>query len=416
MMLLRLAWRNLGRNKRRSALTIAAAVFATLLSLLNLAISAGSQKRWIANAVELYPGHFEVSARGYRDSRALDDALALSAEQRAALDALPDAAGWAPRLESFGLISADSEHATGRGVQLFGIDAARERGLSRLVHALAEGGAAPVRATAGGARQIALGDLLARNLGASLGDEVIVVSADAFGSQAADRFRVVGTFHVGADELDGYGALVDLGELQDFLAVGEGLSHAAVFARDTRALPAISARLEAVFPADRYEVVSWPELVPDLVQFIQMGDVGDWFQNGLLLIVVAFGLLNTVLMSVFERVREFGVLRALGMRPRMVFGLVLLESLLLALLGIALGFAIGIPLVIWLSGHPIPLTGAEMRSAIEVFGIEPVIQFALSRSSLVALPLVLLGVGAIAAVLPAIRASRGRPVDALRAT
>lgn len=416
MLLLRLAWRNLGRNKRRTGLTLAAALFATLLSLLNLAISAGSQKRWVANAVELYPGHFEVSARGYRDSRSLDDALVLSGEQRAALDALPGAAGWAPRLEAFGLISADSEHATGRGVQLFGVDAARERGLSRLLRALRPDGAAPVRAAAGGARQIALGDLLARNLGAALGDDVIVVGSDAFGSQAADRFRLVGTFHVGADELDGYGALVDLGELRDFLAAGEGLSHVAVFARDTRALPAIAERLDAAFPAERYEVLGWPELVPELVQFIQMGDVGDWVQNGLLLIVVAFGLLNTVLMSVFERVREFGVLRAIGMRPRTVFGLVLLESLLLSLLGIALGFAVGIPLVLYLSGHPIPLTGRDVRAAIEVFGIEPVIQFALSRSSLVALPLVLLGVGALASVLPAIRASRGRPVDALRAT
>jgi ABC-type lipoprotein release transport system permease subunit len=414
MLLLRLAWRNLWRNKRRTGLTIGAAVFATLLCLLNLAISAGSEKRWIANAIELYPGHFEVSARGYRDSRALEDALALTGEQRAALDSLPEA-GWAERLEAFGLISADTEHATGRGVQLFGLDAQRERGLSRLVGAIGEG-AAPSRAGGGGPRQIALGDLLARNLGAKLGDDVIVVSGDAFGSQAADRFRVVGLFHVAADELDGYGAIVDLAELQDFLVADGGVSHVAVFARDTRELPELGKRLASAFPADRYELLTWPELVPDLVQFLDMNDAGDWIQNGLLLIVVAFGLLNTVLMSVFERVREFGVLRALGMRPRTVFGLVVLESLLLSLLGIAAGFAIGVPLVMFLSHHPIPLTGESVRQAIAVYGIEPVIQFALARTELVALPLVLLAVGLVAAVIPAVRASRGRPVDALRAT
>ncbi|MFI5316924.1 MAG: ABC transporter permease, partial [Myxococcota bacterium] len=368
-MLLRLAWRNLGRNKRRTALTLAAAVFATLLSIINLAISAGSEKRWIGNAVELYPGHFQVSQRGYRDSRALEDALVLAPEQRAGLDALPGAAGWAPRLEAFGLISADSEHATGRGVQLLGIDAAREAGLSRLLRAIAAGGSPPLRAAAsdGSAlRQIALGDTLAHNLGVALGDGVIVLSADAFGSQTADRFRVVGTFHVGADELDGFGAIVDLGALQEFLAAGEGLSHVAVFLREPSEQAAVAARLAALFPAQRYEVLAWPELVHDLVQFMEMNDVGDWLQNGLFLIVVAFGLLNTVLMSVFERVREFGVLRALGMRPRSVFGLVLLESLLLSLLGIALGFAIGVPLVVWLGGHPIPITSAEYRKSIEV--------------------------------------------------
>jgi len=148
---------------------------------------------------------------------------------------------------------------------------------------------------------------------------------------------------------------------------------------------------------------------------MKLNDVGDWMQNALLLIVVVFGLLNTILMSVFERVREFGVLRALGMRPRAVFGLVVLESLFLSLLGIALGFAIGVPLVLWLSHHPVPLTSQEMRSSLEVFGLEPLIMFSLSKSQLVGLPLTLIAVGLLAALLPAIRASRGRPVDALRA-
>ncbi|HTO09525.1 MAG TPA: FtsX-like permease family protein [Myxococcota bacterium] len=408
-MLLRIAWRNLFRNRRRTALTVAAAAFATLLCLANLAVSAGSQKRWVANAVGLYPGHFQVSLRGYRDSRSLDDALVLAPEQVQALDGLPDA-GWAPRLEAFGLISADSEHATGRGVALFGLDVAREARLSRLLGSVRDG--APPR----GAREIALGDLLARNLGVAVGATVIVVSADAYGSQAADRFRVTGTFHVGSDDLDGYGAIAGLADLQDFLQAGASLSHVAVFARDTKDLPRIGARLAGAFPADRYEVLDWQALVPELVQFIRMGDVGDWFQNALLLIVVAFGLLNTVLMSVFERVREFGVLRALGLRPRAVFGLVVLESLLLSLVGIAAGFGLGIPGVLYMENHPISVERPDMVESFKVFGIEPVISFGFARSELVALPLVLLGIGVLAAVIPAARAARGRPVDALRAT
>ncbi|HTO71396.1 MAG TPA: FtsX-like permease family protein [Myxococcota bacterium] len=412
MLLLQLAWRNLGRSRRRTALTLAAAVFATLLMILNLAVSAGSQKRWIANAVELYPGHFQVSARGYRDTRSLDDALVLSDAQRAALDGLPGAEGWAPRLEAFGLASADADRATGRGVQLLGIDAARESKLSRLLRGMREG-RAPAR---GGVREIALGDQLARNLGAKLGDTVIVVSADAFGSQTADRFHVVGEFHLGASELDGFAAIVDLAELQDFLGVGGGLSHVAVFAPEPRAQTQIEASLAAAFPADRYEVLGWPQLVPELVQFFRIKDIGDWLKNGLLLIVVAFGLLNTILMSVFERVREFGVLRAVGMRPRAICGLVVAESLMLSLLGIGLGFGLGIPLVLFLERHAIPLTGAEMRASLAVFGLEPVLEFALSRSALVALPLVLVAVGLVAAFLPALRAGRSRPVDALRET
>jgi ABC-type antimicrobial peptide transport system permease subunit len=149
---------------------------------------------------------------------------------------------------------------------------------------------------------------------------------------------------------------------------------------------------------------------------MRLDDVGNWIGNSVLIVVVGFGLLNTILMSVFERVREFGVLRALGLRPRAVFALVLIESLQLTLLGIALGLALGTPLVLWLSDHPILLTSDGAGAAVELFDLEPLIVFALGRGQLVTLPLILIGVGLLAALPPAFRASRGRPVDALRET
>jgi ABC-type lipoprotein release transport system permease subunit len=271
-------------------------------------------------------------------------------------------------------------------------------------------------ARADGRREITLGALLARNLGVKPGDAVIALSADAFGSQSADRFTVVGTFSVGDDEFDGFGALVDLSELRAFLEAGDAVSHVAVFLPDSGNLAPVAAKLDADFPGESYEVLPWPELMPDLVQFMKLDDVGNWIGNAVLIVVVGFGLLNTILMSVFERVREFGVLRALGLRPRAVFALVLIESVQLTLLGIAIGFAIGIPLVLWLSGHPIPITGEDARASIELFDLEPLIVFALGRDQLVTLPLLLIAVGLVAAIPPAFRASRGRPVDALRAT
>ncbi|MGH9886026.1 MAG: ABC transporter permease, partial [bacterium] len=380
-MLLRLAWRNLGRNKRRTALTTAAGVFAMLLSMLNLAVSDGSHERWVDHAVRLYPGHFEVSLADYREYRTLDYALPLDDATRGVLDEIADslprsaASGWAPRLEAFGLISADTEQASGRAVQLFGLNGAREAKLSKLVAAI-DAGRMPAHGAA--EREIALGDVLEKNLGVAIGDNVIIVSADSFGSQAADRFRVVGTFHVASDELDGFGALVDLADLQAFLEAPDSLSHVAVFVADSGAMAPIGARLHAAFPRDKYEVLAWPELMPDLVQFMVLDDVGNWVGNSVLIVVVGFGLLNTILMSVFERVREFGVLRALGLRPRAVFALVMIESLQLTTLGISIGLAIGVPLVLWLARHPIPLTG-DSGGAIGLFDLEPLVVFGLAR-------------------------------------
>jgi len=413
MMLLRLAWRNLGRNKRRTALTTAAGVFATVISMVNLAVGTGSHERWIEHAVQLYPGHFEVSLAGYRENRTLDYALPLDADAQHKLDTLSGVSGWAPRLEAWGLISADTEHATGRGVQLFGIDAGREGRFSKLVSAIETGRMA---ARADGKREITLGAGLARNLGVTLGDSVIVLSADAYGSQSADRFKVVGTFTVGDDEFDGFGALVDLDELRAFLEADDDVSHVAVFLPESTDLEPVAAQLAGRFPSESYEVLPWQKLMPDLVQFMVLDDVGNWLGNSVLIVVVGFGLLNTILMSVFERVREFGVLRALGLRPRAVFALVMIESIQLTLLGIAVGFAIGVPLVLWLSSHPIPITGEAARASIELFDLEPMLVFKLGRDSLLTLPLLLFAVGMLAALPPAIRASRGRPVDALRET
>jgi ABC-type lipoprotein release transport system permease subunit len=413
MLLLQLAWRNLGRNKRRTALTTAAGVFATVLSMVNLSVADGSHERWIEHAVRLYPGHFQVSLAGYREYRTLDYALPLDEAAQRKLDTLTGAAGWAPRLEAWGLISADTEDATGRGVQLFGIDARREARFSRLVSAIDVGRMA---AHTDGAREITLGALLARNLGVSLGGDVIVLSSDAYGSQSADRFTVVGTFAVGDDEIDGFGALVDLEELRAFLEAGGAVSHIAVFLPESESLAPVAAELRSRFPGESYEVLPWQELMPDLVQFMRLDDVGNWVGNSVLIVVVGFGLLNTILMSVFERVREFGVLRALGLRPRAVFALVMIESLQLTLLGIAIGLILGVPLVLWLSVHPILLTSDGAGAAVELFDLEPLLVFALGRDQLVTLPLLLIGVGLLAALPPAFRASRGRPVDALRET
>ena len=125
MTTLRIAWRNLWRNPRRTGLTAAATVFAIALTLWSLALAAGSHTRWIESSVRLYPGHIEVSALGYRENQTLDYGMTLSAEQESALDAVPDADGWAPRLESWALAIPDREGSLGRAAWVVGVDPGR---------------------------------------------------------------------------------------------------------------------------------------------------------------------------------------------------------------------------------------------------------------------------------------------------
>ena len=410
-MLLRLAWRNLWRNPRRTGLTAAAGVFAVVLTLYSVAIATGSHELMIDMAVRLYPGHVEASLAGYRDNRTLDYSMILPEQAEAEFDALPGLLGWSPRLESWALAIPDRDESIGRAAWLIGIDPARESGVSRIEESVVQGRFLEDARPTG----ILLGETLASNLGVEVGDSLILLAGDYYGSQSADRFHVTGLLHVGDDQFDRYAALVGLETLQEFLVVPGGVSHVAFFASDSGYTERIRTRVAELLAIGDHEILAWPELIPDIVQFMILDDLSLYIILAIIIVVVAFGLLNTILMSVFERVREFGVMRALGVRPRKVFGLVLIESALISALGIAVGLLIALPGLWWVAENPMQMPGGEeMREAVEMFGIEPVMMFRLTARQVVTITGVLIVVSVISALPPALRACRGRPVDALR--
>lgn len=401
-------------------LTLAATVFAVALTLWALALAAGSHERWIDAVVRLYPGHVEVTARGYRENRTLDYGMQLEPGADASLDGLSDSRGWAPRLETWALAIPDREGQMGRAAWLVGIDPKRERSLTRLASSISAGRflASPAVGAShpkGVSRpEVVLGQDLARHLKAQLGDSVILFSTDYYGSLVADRFRVVGTLSVGDSRIDGHAVLLRLDQLQSFLDFRGGLSHVALFADRGDDAGRLAGEVRSIFPRASYEVTVWPELIPDMVQFLELDSIGTWISLGILIVVVGFGILNTVLMAVFERVREFGVLRAIGMPPRQVFALVFLESAMLAGIGIGIGLAIAIPTLLWLEGNPIPMSSEAFQALSSLFHVEPVIAFTLYPIHLVVTPCVIFVVALLAALLPSLHAARSRPVDALR--
>ncbi len=408
--LLQLALRNLQRNPRRTALTVAATVFAVGLTVLFEALAAGSHRHWIEDVVRLYPGHVEVMAEGYRENRTLEYGLELEPAQAEALDRVSGILGWAPRVEAWALAMPDEDEALGRAGWLVGVDPERERGLSRIVGAIREG-----RFLNGTPRNsVVLGARLARRMGVGVGDRVILLSTDYYRSQAAERFVVVGTVEVGEPVFDSSLVMGRLDEIQRFLELGNRISHVALFADPSRDVDELRREVAGLFDSGGQEVVGWRELRPDLDQFIRLDDVGNRFSLAILILVAGFGVLNTVLMSVFERVREFGVMRAIGARPRTLFAMVMLESGMLAAVGVVFGISIAVPLVLFLEGNPIPISG-EYLQMYELFGLDPVIAFALESKNLFGTPLVMLVVAVVAGLPAAIRASRGHPVDVMRA-
>jgi len=405
----RLAWRNVWRNPRRTALTVAATVFAAFLTIVFVAMARGSHGKMIEDSVRLGSGHVMVSAPGYLDDRSLDHSMVLDAVLAERLDEIPDVEAWAPRVVSFGLIS---ENTTSQGVGLLGVEPERERAVTTLFSRLSAG---RFLSLDGDAREILLGEKLAEHIGAKIGDEVLVYGVAYSLETAYELFTVVGLLGLPNSELERTLGVVDMGVLQDFLVLGNRVSEIAVLAshqdRTFLVRDALASDLSGVEPP--LAVHTWPEMLPDLDQILFLDDAGMYVMLAILVVVVGFGILNTVLMAVLERQREFGVMLALGLPPHSVFRMVFLESTVLAAIGLVIGVALAVPLTLWLQANPIELRG-ELAALYELVGSDPVIVFELAWSSVAQTVIVILLVAVLASLYPAIKASRANPVDALR--
>ncbi len=404
---LRLAWRNVWRNTRRTGLTVAATVFAVVLVVFFVAMSQGLHEKMIEDSVRLGSGHLALSGEGYVDSRTLEQFVRLDPALRRTLEETAGVRGFAPRVVSFALVSRETD---AHGVAVLGVDPAREGSVSTLPERLVHGRFLPPDVPRG----VVLGERLARRLGAELGDALLLYSVAYSLESAFDLFTLVGVVRLPDPTLERSLALISLADAQAFYVYGDRVSEVAVLADEADAADAVAAALRSRLPPEAgAEVHVWRELMPELVQFIFLDDAGMYMLLIILVVVVGFGILNTVLMSVLERTRELGVLLALGLRPGAVFRLVYLESLMLAGVGLAIGLGLALPLVLWFVAHPVSVGGA-MAGSFELLGFEPVMTWKLEAGNPIGSALTIFGVAALAALYPAVKASRGRPVDALR--
>jgi ABC-type lipoprotein release transport system permease subunit len=402
----RMAWRNVWRNPRRTGLTLAATVFAVVLVMFSVAMAAGTHEKMIEDSVRVNAGHVQVSGPGYLEKRTLEQFVVYDDELVRRIDSTPGVEGQAPRILSFGLLSRDSST---RGVAVVGIDPSRETSVTTLPGRVREGAFLSPH----GRREIVIGGRLAAILGAGIGDEVLLYGIAYSLETAYDLFRVVGVMKLPEANMDRSLAVVSLRDAQEFFVYGQRVSEVAILAGDSDAVPAVVNALRGALSEGASEVHTWREEMPELEQLIFLDDAGMYIMLAILVVVVGFGILNTILMAVLERRREFGVVKALGLRPGAIFRVVYLESMLLALVGLGIGLAVAFPLVLYFQAHPITLTG-DAVAAMELFGIEPQATWKLKPLNPVGSVLTILVVALVAALYPAVKASRGRPVDALR--
>jgi putative ABC transport system permease protein len=403
-----LAWRNLWRNRRRTWLTAGAIAFSTVLLVLWVPIQFGAYEIMIDASLRVFPGHAQIQRPGYQDKpkirNAIDNAEALARSLRGS----NHYTGVATRAQGFVLLSSGTRSY---GAQVVGVEPEHEGDTSSIPGLVKRG-----RYLSGiDAQEIVIGAALARNLKVKIGDEVTMLGGGKDGSVAAAILPVVGIFESGSNEIDRFFSEIPLHTFQSVFSMGHSAHTISVVAKTVEEQPELLAALrKAVKGRDDLVVLGWEQLVPGLKEGIQVDKVSGFIFYGILIAVVIFSILNTFLMSVLERTREFGLMLALGSRPKRIASLMMLESALLTLLGLVIGVTIGGALVYWV--HVVGFAYPGMEELAEQYNMPGLSRIypQLNVFNFMLGPGTIFTATNIAAWIPILRIRKLEPVEAMR--
>ncbi len=415
--LVRLAVRNLRRYARRTALTAAAMIVGGALLIFSLSIADGGHEDWIESGARLGSGHISLQAPGFQMTRKIEDRLP-AAVRRAAERALEAPAiaehvqTAAPQLAIDGLASSPDG---ARPAAIVGVDPAAESRFSILDDKRVEG------------RYLEPDDRLAAYVGATLvesldlrlGSRLVLTAQTADGEIAGQLVRVVGIFRSGVPEIDGSLIHIPIGTASSWLRVDDDVTRIAILLDRSRAVgPVVNElrrRLADPIEADQLTVLSWREASPQLDAAVRIDDLGNYVWQVIMFSIIALAIVNTVLMSVMYRKREFGLLQALGYTPGQTGGLVITEGLILTALSGFVGIAIGLFVTwfFWRDGLDFSFTWGEDWTFSGIV-IDPVIVPMFSIRRIVQSLIFILFIGTIASLYPAYRATRIDVAEAMK--
>jgi ABC-type lipoprotein release transport system permease subunit len=402
---------------RRTALTASAMIVGGALMIFSLSLGDGGHEDWIESGARMGSGHLSVQAPGFRTSRKIEDRL--SAEARAGAEralqrprVAEHVVAVVPQLAVGGLASSPTG---ARPAQIIGVDPVAEAAFSMLDDKLVEG------------RYLEADDRLAAYVGSGmmealdlrLGSRLVLTAQDAEGEISGQLVRVVGVFRSGVPEIDQSLVHIPLTTGGTWLHAGGDVTTIAILVDRSRAVPAVKRALERDL-ADQIaggglRVLSWRETSPELNAAVRIDDMGNYIWQGVMFGIIALGIVNTVLMSVMYRKREFGLLQALGFTPRQTGGLVVTEGLALTAVSGFLGIALGLFLT-WLffrDGIDFSFTWDESFTFSGV-AVDPVIVPLFSIRRVVQSLVFILVIGTIASLYPAWRAMRIDVAEAMK--
>ncbi len=407
-MLLKLAWRNIWRNKRRSLITLAAVVFAAVMAIAMRGIQLGTYALNIKSVVELFSGYLQIQEKGYLDNPTLTTSFIINKNLKDALNNTKGVIGYAPRIYADGLISFKDNS---RGAAIFGIEPNKEKQVTTFTENINSG----KFFTSDSSNEIVVGAQLLKNLDAKIGDEIVILAQGYDGALGNQKYKIVGTVKLGVQELESALVFMGLKSAQSLLAMGHRVNVVAIKANNLNNIKEIKSSLTNKIKNPELKVLSWEKVNPELEQSIQLDNISGIFFLGILIVIVAFGILNTVLMSVIERFREFGVVLAIGMPQVNLTYLVYLETIIITIIGLLIGNILGSIVNYYLIIHPI-MFGGELKKLYEIYHFLPQLKSTLMPSIFIKVSFTILVISLLSCLYPAYKVYKLEPLKGIRHT
>ena len=399
---LQYGWRNLWRNTRRTCITLAAVCLSTAILMASYGLMDGLMQHAVSNATNLVVGEVQVHAQGYRADHSIYKALnepdlILQAAKQKNIAA-------APRRYGYGLVAVGTKSA---GARFWGVEPASERTTFDLSQHLQEGRFLSETTQRG----VVLGQKLARSLQAQIGSEIVVVVQAADGSLGNDLYTVTGILKAAGDSIDRNAALIHAADFVELFVSGDRIHEVAFNSRGMVSPEGLTALLSIAAPEE--EIKSWRQLMPEVSDMVNLFDAFIWIFGLIFLLAAGMGVMNTMLMATYERIREFGILKALGATPWGIIRDVAAEALMLAALGTILGTILGLAGSYYLQEVGLDLSIFAGTYSVGGVAFDPIWRATISPK-MVFIPVVLmLIIGLLASLYPAALAARLDPVKAI---
>ncbi len=401
-MLLKLAWRNIWRNRRRSLIVLTSVIVGLVAIIISDGLSNGMIGQMLFNQINLNISHIQIHKKGFNNNKVVKNYIPNYKKVDQVLKNDPSIKAYSRRVFVTGILSSANNSS---GVMIYGIDPNQEANVSIIKNSMIEGSY-----LTNNKRDIIIGKKLAEKLEVEVGDKVVAMANTLKGDIGSEVFRIVGIFRTASSEFDKTAIYIPDATEQSMLNIGNKYYEYAIITKDYDNVGQVQKKLETKL-GNKYEVLSYKDLLPMLIYQIELYKETMWILNVIIGLALIFGIINSMLMSVFERIKEFGVLMSIGMKNSRIYSMIVTEAFIIGIVGTIAGLIIGLLLEI-----PLTHTGIDLSffsTGLEAFGIGTVIYPILSVGNIILSSLFMPFVAIIGALYPAYKAIKLEPIYAI---